>query len=72
MIFLGPARKIDTIMIFLGIKFKNPDTFGCECEISEPLSSVHFMHLGPKIFGMEHDKNNGSCAFSIVSWRTLA
>ena len=25
MIFLGPARRFDTVMIFLGIKFKNTD-----------------------------------------------
>ena len=30
-------------------------------------ASVHSMYLGSKISGKEHDKNNGSCAFSIVS-----
>ena len=27
-IFLGPARTVDTILIFLGIKYKNTDIYG--------------------------------------------
>ena len=32
MIFLGPAKKFDTILIFLGIKSKNTDNFGFSCD----------------------------------------
>ena len=36
MIILGPARKFDTIMIFLGIKFKNiEETFSSKIAICD-------------------------------------
>ena len=59
----------------LGPKFqnlqKNKDNLISGKLITCNLSRVHFMHLGLKIYGMELEKNKGSCVLFIVSWRTL-
>ena len=44
-IFLGPAKTVDTILIFLGIKVRNTDIFGFFREISISESNVLFIDL---------------------------